>query len=332
MHKKSINRVYLTLAGCLVVAGAMGLPWFRGKVDAAASASDTTSPPIAVTLGIPQDLFDSVEQEDLEPLRTFFDGEGIRMTTAPVPSPEALADRLLAGTVDVGIFTPVHYVKQHRRAPALKPFATHVINGMRYLQGYIIVRQDSNITNIEGLRGKRFAYTDSDAFGGYLFPRYALLKAGLPCEGFFSKTVLTGDYLESLRRLYLGEVDGAGVVDEVLRLGEAIEIPRKAFRVLAKSHRVPYIAYVASPTLPTEQVDQLTKFLTSHRFKKLYLSATHPKYRRTRSLARLKPRQEAQWNINGFVTVDDKDFAEVERMLSFVEDQPNQSKEVKTTP
>ena len=269
-----------------------------------------------LSLGVAQDLVQTVDVQDLEPLRAYLDAEGVSVHGVQVENSFELADRLVTEEVDVGVFAPVDYVRQHARYPALVPFATHVVNGMRYMQGYVVVRQDSGIEDLAGLRGKRFAYTGPDAFGGHLFPRYALIKAGFQPARFFSKTVMTRDYLESLRLVYEREVDGAGVLDEVLRLGEAIDIPRKAFRVLAKSRRVPHIAYVARPGLPDPVVDRVLRLLKGKRFKKLFLRAAYPGFPRNRALARLTPRREPRWNINGFISCSDRDFDEIRRMLA----------------
>jgi phosphonate transport system substrate-binding protein len=272
-------------------------------------------------VGISEDLYTTVYQDELKPIRSYVADNEVRVETVRLADTAMVADQLARGEVDIGLFTPVAYVRAHDRIPALRPFASHVINGTRYSQGYIVVRADAAMEDVAWLRGKRFAYTDADSFGGYLFPRYAVTRRGSSPDRFFGTTVQTGDYLESLRRVYAGDVDGAGVLDEVLRLGEAEGMPRKAFRVLAKSRRVPYMAYVARPDLPASTIDPLRRLLTGHRFKTFYLHVRNP-LELPGPWARLRPRRNASWNINGFVTVTDRDFDEVRRMLRTVEARP----------
>ncbi len=282
-------------------------------------ASSRGEPELSLTIGASADLFRGVDPANLKPLRDYLEGAGVRLQGTLLPDAAALAERLVTGEIDIGVFAPVDYVRAHERFPALVPFVTHVVNGMRYMQGYIIVRADSRIRTLADLRGKRFAYTEPGAFGGHLFPRYALARLGLDSKGFFSKTVMTGDYLESLRLVYRGVVDGAGVLDEVLRLGEALDIPHRAFRVLAKSPRVPYIAYVARPGLPAETLQALRAVLRGKRFKRLYVRATGLRPPRPRALARMASRREAKWIVNGFISCSDEDFDEVRRMLRLVD-------------
>ncbi len=294
---------------------AVGLPAMVAATVVATASRIEDAPGVALAVGAPADLVSSVSQEDLEPLKDYLEEAGVVIRGVTTTSARVLADRLVAGDIDVGVFAPVSYVRQHERYPSLVPFATHVVNGMRYMQGYVVVRQDSGIRDLAGLRGKRFAFTAPDAFGGHLFPTYALIRAGMRPRGFFSRTIMTKDYLESLRMVYEGRADGAGVLDEVLRLGEAIDIPKRAFRVLAKSRRVPFIAYVARPGLPQDTMHQVLRRLKGKRFKQLYLRATQPGLTRPRALARITPRRDARWSINGFVSCGDRDFDEVRRML-----------------
>ena len=62
----------------------------------------------------------------------------------------------------------------------------------------IVVKADSGIENLEGLKGKVFAYTDEVSTSGYLVPRAYFIENGIDPETYFSKTYLSGGHDASL--------------------------------------------------------------------------------------------------------------------------------------
>jgi len=86
-----------------------------------------------------------------------------------------------------------------------------VVNGSPVYYSYIITAAQAPIREIEGLRGKVFAFTDSLSNTGYLAPRYLLLKRNETVEGFFRKTIFTHSHDRSVEAVVKGLVDGAAV-------------------------------------------------------------------------------------------------------------------------
>ncbi|MFN2520233.1 MAG: phosphate/phosphite/phosphonate ABC transporter substrate-binding protein [Candidatus Limnocylindria bacterium] len=74
----------------------------------------------------------------------------------------------------------------------------------------IVVRTDSGITDLGGLKGKRFAFVDAISTSGYLFPSLVVKqKTGQEPKTFFSQTIFAGGHPQSILALYNGQVDGA---------------------------------------------------------------------------------------------------------------------------
>ncbi|MHB8631076.1 MAG: phosphate/phosphite/phosphonate ABC transporter substrate-binding protein [Candidatus Limnocylindria bacterium] len=74
----------------------------------------------------------------------------------------------------------------------------------------ILVRSDSGITDLGGLRGKPFAFTDPLSTSGYLFPTLLVKqKTGQDPGTFFSSTMFAGTNQEAVLAVYSGRVDGA---------------------------------------------------------------------------------------------------------------------------
>ena len=277
-------------------------------------SAEEKGPHLKLVFGVSEALIRGVYEEELEPITVFLRNSGVELVSKIMPNDQALADSLMRSEVDVGMFSPLSYVKAHRRHGALIPFGSHVINGTLSTRGYVLVRAASPIRKLADLKGRTFAFTDSGSFAGYAFPMLALLKSGIKPERDLHQQVLTGDYFKSLRLLFKGEVDGAAVLDEVLRLGEAVDMPMGSFRVLAKGPKVPYVAYVARPGLPRATLNKLKSVLTGRRFKRLFVHVRSP-LEWPGPWARFVTRKQLRWAINGFVSVEDDDFDEIRRVI-----------------
>lgn len=116
----------------------------------------------------------------------------------------------------------------------------------------IVVREDSTIETLQGLRSKRFAFTDKDSTSGYIYPNMLLKGAGIDAEHDFSALFMLKKHPKAVQAVLEGSVDGAGVSQEALEGFSPTE--KKRLRILAQSEEIPYDALVASHKM--EQVLQ----------------------------------------------------------------------------
>ncbi len=89
------------------------------------------------------------------------------------------------------------------------------VRGSHLYQAYLIVNKDSPIQKLTDLRGKVFAFTDTESNTGKLVPTYWLNKAGAKPEDFFDKTIYTYSHDNSIRAVAMSLVDGAAVNGQV---------------------------------------------------------------------------------------------------------------------
>jgi len=75
----------------------------------------------------------------------------------------------------------------------------------------MVVRADSGITNLEGMRGKSLAWADANSTSGYLVPRFALRRAGFGLENgqYFSRTGFAGGHEQGIVALLQRQFDAA---------------------------------------------------------------------------------------------------------------------------
>jgi phosphonate transport system substrate-binding protein len=113
---------------------------------------------------------------------------------------------------DLVQFNHYHYI---RSAKTYRVIAHNKEFGRSTLAGVLLVRKDSNITNIAQLRGRTVLFGGGeDAMFGYIAPVYMLLQAGLRKEDFKSRFAVNP--LNSVIGVYHQQADAAGSGDGVV--------------------------------------------------------------------------------------------------------------------
>lgn len=114
------------------------------------------------------------------------------------------------GDVDAAFVCGGPYVDGHKEF-GMELLAAPVSYGDSVYYSYIIVHKDSPITDLEGLRGKTFAFTDPLSNTGKLVPTYMLAMMNETPESFFSKFIFARTHDKSIRAVAMSIVDGAAV-------------------------------------------------------------------------------------------------------------------------
>jgi phosphonate transport system substrate-binding protein len=127
------------------------------------------------------------------------------------------------GEIDAGFICGLPYVQLARQTPApVEVLVAPVIHGTRYagLPIYfsdVIVHRDSPVRSFADLRGRSWAYNDSDSHSGYNLLRHHLLTIG-ETRGFFGRVVEAGFHQKAIRMVATGEVDAAAIDSQVLAI------------------------------------------------------------------------------------------------------------------
>lgn len=143
---------------------------------------------------------------------------GIPVQVYSAPSYGAVVEALASGAVQLARLGPASYVAARRADPQLSAFATYATRAApfqpagAYYHSLLVVRSDSGIDSIEGLRGKRLALVDPGSTSGALVPRQVFARqVGRPLEAYFSQVGYTGSHTRSIARLLAGQIDAAFV-------------------------------------------------------------------------------------------------------------------------
>ena len=137
---------------------------------------------------------------------------GLHFKTSVATSYAAVIEAMGAGKVDVGWLATFSYVLAHDKYGVELLLVVQRF-GSPFYRGQIMVRADSGIQDLAGLKGKRFAFVDPASTSGHLYPKTLLLSQGVDPEHFFKKSVFAGSHNAVVLSIYKGEVDGGAAYE-----------------------------------------------------------------------------------------------------------------------
>jgi phosphonate transport system substrate-binding protein len=149
-----------------------------------------------------------------EPLVRLLEKEtGLRVRLSVPTSYAATIEAMGTHNVDVGWLAPLAYVLAHDRV-GTDVLLANVRGRSTTSAGQVVVRADSGITDIAGLRGERFAFADDDSVTGYHLPRALFAAQGLDLTAHVSETLVVGDDAAVLLAIYQRRAGGGAVAGE----------------------------------------------------------------------------------------------------------------------
>ena len=202
---------------------------------------------------------------------------------------------IVDGTFDAALGTPLTYVEAIDRDPGIRLLAAQVAEGTTSYLGYVFTRAEDPARSLPELAGRSFCYVDPHSASGYIYPRAMLRQAGFDPETFFGHTEFGGNHFECLRRVLAREVDAACISSGAVSTARREGLPIQDIKVLAKTPRIPFDAWVASSRLPDAAVERLRQEL-------LALSTRSPDGREV---------LQGPIRLNAFMAVDDAHYDSV---------------------
>ncbi|MDQ7990752.1 MAG: phosphonate ABC transporter substrate-binding protein [Candidatus Dactylopiibacterium sp.] len=150
-------------------------------------------------------------------------------------------EALRAKKLDIAYLGPFSYVMATTVAN-VEAFSVAVTRktGQSAYRSQIIVRADSGLENVAGLKGRTFAFVDPSSTSGHLFPRAGLLGGGHDPDRLFSRVVFSGSHDASILSVVNRKVDAAAVADRILNAAIAKgQIGKDDIRVIWSSDAIP---------------------------------------------------------------------------------------------
>ncbi len=121
---------------------------------------------------------------------------------------------LLGGNLDMAWLGPSAYAKVYLSNPdAVEPVLTKInADGSFGYHSIGFARVDSGITDLEGMKGRKFGFGDPNSTSGYLIPSIEIPAAGYTMESgvHFGEVIFTGGHEQTIVAVQNGDID-AGV-------------------------------------------------------------------------------------------------------------------------
>jgi len=117
---------------------------------------------------------------------------------------------LLNGGADIAFFASGEYAT-YSGFEEIEMLAMQQRMGLPYYQGYLLVSADSEMQELEDLRGKSVAFSDPLSYSGYIFLAHMLWQKDETPESFFSRYLYTYSHEKSFRAVANKIVDAAPV-------------------------------------------------------------------------------------------------------------------------
>ncbi len=240
----------------LVLVATMALAGCGGGGGGSASGDE----PLRVGL-IPNENPEEVEAQ-YQPLEDYLKKELGREVELSVPTTyNAVVEAMVSGELDLAYFGGLTYVQARQRAD-VHPLFTEVNprTGTTKYRSVIIVPADSNVRNVEDLRGKDFAFGSVSSTSGSLYPSIMLNQAGIDYRTDLGEVVYTGGHDTTAQAVANGRVAAGGLEDRILYdLQEEGIIGKDKVRVIEESDPIEGYPWVVRDDLSDKDEQALTE-------------------------------------------------------------------------
>lgn len=235
MITKKTGALFIVLCLSLILAGCKGFP-------------------DKLTIGLIP-VRDAVDmKEGFEPIRLHLEGQlGIPIEVKVTKNYVSLIDAMKNGQIDIGWYGAFSYIAAESEME-LTPLVVQKRKQLGiYYHSLIITQKKSQISSIDDLEGKKFAFVDAGSTSGFVLP-YALFKSrNMDYENFFSEFYYAGSH-EIVPMDILTHKADAGAVSEVTfnQLIKDGKIKRDDFDVIWNSASIPGSLFAARSGLDEE--------------------------------------------------------------------------------
>ncbi len=157
----------------------------------------------------------------------------------------AIIEGQRAGNIHIGMYGPAAFARALVTGVQAEPFAIETnLDGTKGYHSVLWVKANSPYQKIEDLKGKNLCLVDPNSTSGNNVPRFAMNKAGIVPEQFFSKVVYAGSHVNAVIGVQQGTCDAGfnwwNNEDEsnLLRMARKNMVKAEDFRMIYKSEQI----------------------------------------------------------------------------------------------
>lgn len=223
--------------------------------SAQVESSRTKQPPLV--MGIHPYRSAAILLENFKPLAAYLSQKTDRDITISITNDYDTHIQLIGeDKLDIAYMGPASYVAMVKRYGNKPLLARQAIHGIPTFQGRIVVRQDSTLSTLSDLAGKRFAFVDTESTMGHIVPRYMLSEVGIKLDHMAAHNFL-GSHDNVALAVLVGDYDAGAVKEAVYK-----KYKDRGLKVLATTPTISEHLFVASNKLaPSLQQNLQTALL-----------------------------------------------------------------------
>lgn len=204
-------------------------------------------------------------------LQTYFRRQGLDMDWVLYSDYDALVDAFVKREIDIAWNGPLAYVKIKRRmndactVVAMRDVDVNFVT-------HFITRPDSDITTVEDLMGKRFAFAKRGSIQAGVLAYYFLEESGINPRRDLAEYTFhdereqssLSDERDVIERVRKGEYDAGAVCERTLEvMEERGELSRDAVRVFWSSPGYSHCCFTIHSDVDAETAQKITRAFTS---------------------------------------------------------------------
>lgn len=155
---------------------------------------------------------------------------------------------------------PQSYVEAARRANA-QAIAMYVNKdtGLAGYKGIIITKKGSGLKTLEDVKGKIWAFTESQSTSGTLIPTVMFEKKGIDPQKYFKKVIYSGNHEASTLSVKAGRIDVASTCNTCFEEGVGKKWKKEDFNFIWESNLIPSDPIAIRKDLPSSLKDEVQK-------------------------------------------------------------------------
>jgi phosphonate transport system substrate-binding protein len=192
---------------------------------------------------------------------------GVKTTLRLVNDYAAIIEGHRSGNIHIALHGGSSYVRAHTvTAGGVEPFVTNVsADGSTGYYAVAYVRSGDAARSIQELKGRVLGLVDPNSTSGNNVPRFALNKAGIDPETFFSKVIYAGTHENAVLALRQGTVDVAynwwnsETDSNLARMAAKGMVKVDEFRIIDRSAKIPGGPVVFLAAFPPDMKAAITR-------------------------------------------------------------------------
>ena len=209
-----------------------------GGDSSGASAQPKSDEPDPLKVGLIPNQNPEKVQAQYEPFGDYLSEQLGREVELTVPTGyPAVVEAMANDELDLAYFGGLTYVQARNRAE-VTPLVTEINprTGDTTYRSVIIVPPNSDIQEVEDIKGKTFAFASANSTSGSLYPAIMLQNAGVDYRTDLEEFAYTGGHDATAQAVANGGVDAGGLEDRILyNLIDKGDIEEGSVRIIEES-------------------------------------------------------------------------------------------------